>query len=230
MCCSDPVEYVINRAGIRLLPASTAAKIRIHLGTHMECQYALRAYGIPLEMLPISPVDLSPDLTNHRKWYQRRMQLEKEWKQLQSNRQGLSSVKEGNVTGSPSQRVEDGVLQDHNTSPHHHGKLKAAIQPQPTDVLFGRGSLMHPGNIRFRQMVTENSQSYELARGKQQKIIASGQLLEAMKRNGVRFLVYEKEAGQWKTATNAQARNKIAKTIRNRRRTAQVATYYCSSA
>lgn len=190
----------------------------------MECQYALRAYGIPSEILPISPVDLLPDLTNHRKWYQRRMQLEKEWKQLQSNGQGVSSVKGGSVTGSPSKRVEDDV-QDHNISPHHHGELKAAIQPQPTDVLFGRGSLMHPGNVRFRQMVTENSQSYELARGKQQKIHASGQLLDALKRNGVRFLVYDKEAGQWKTATNAQARNKIAKTIRNRRRT-QVATLW----
>lgn len=220
ICCSDPVEYVMNQAAIRMLPTLTAAKIRIHLGSHLECQYALKSYGIPSGSFPFLSSDYSPDLTSHKTWFQQRIKMESEWtNDAQQPTQALEcSMKDDDDDKLiVDEKAEDGDGNDQNESRRSSVSASSvAIQPQPTDVLFGRGFMMHPGNIQMRQMVTDNCQEYELACGKHQKIQAAGRLVDQMKSNGIRFLVSEK--GQWTTATNAQARNKVAKTIRNRRR------------
>lgn len=46
ICCNDYREYVLLRVIVHVLPANAAVKCRPHFGTHIECRYALRGYGI----------------------------------------------------------------------------------------------------------------------------------------------------------------------------------------
>jgi hypothetical protein len=78
LCLDDYRDYVLLHGVIRVLPAKVAVKFMLHFGTHMECRYALRGYGISEESIPLSPTDAEPLLSNHMIWYQQREMLDAE--------------------------------------------------------------------------------------------------------------------------------------------------------
>eukprot|EP00980_Cylindrotheca_fusiformis_P027190 scaffold19324_cov152-Cylindrotheca_fusiformis.AAC.5 len=68
----DFMEYVHCRAIILVLPTIVAAKTRTHFGTHMECLYSLRGYGIVEGSLPMSQIGADPLLQKHGTCYEQR--------------------------------------------------------------------------------------------------------------------------------------------------------------
>lgn len=64
LCSDDHFQYVLISTCLKLIPSQMRARFKVHFGSHMECQYGLKAYGIPPEALPTSP-----RLNEHMRWY-----------------------------------------------------------------------------------------------------------------------------------------------------------------
>eukprot|EP00980_Cylindrotheca_fusiformis_P026053 scaffold15301_cov142-Cylindrotheca_fusiformis.AAC.2 len=198
---SDYLEYVYRRAVILALPSSVAAKIRTHFGTHMECLYALRGYGITEGSLPISQIDEHPLLHNHKTWYEHRKKVD------------LDSVKPNEVASSqkPSPRRQDSENDD-VTDAMLCSSSTQKIEPRWGDVL------VHPGNLRLRKLLADHSAEYEAIDGKKEKIEFAQNLVRQMRASGSRFLTFDQNAEAWIEVGDKLARNKVSKTIRNSRR------------
>lgn len=47
-CCDDYRDYILLHAAVAMFPPQVRARFKLHFGSHIECQYRLSAYGIPL--------------------------------------------------------------------------------------------------------------------------------------------------------------------------------------
>lgn len=241
VCCDDYSQYVILRALFQLLPAHNVARVRVHYGTHMECLYALRGFGIPEGSIPISPTDANLLLTNHMIWYKERLKIDME-KNVISNTSPVGPDSSfGDLSldlGSPN--LDSDEFSHHDTftelggvpavpytdAPFPKSGLLEAnqsatttdISPQTTDVLFGQNQKLHPGNVRLRDIISKHAEKYEFIGGRQKKIEFAGRLVQQIKATGSRFLILDKASMRWTEVPDTKARNKVAKTIRNRRR------------
>ncbi|CAJ1965664.1 unnamed protein product [Cylindrotheca closterium] len=79
-CCDNTVQYVLIRALVLTMPKHLAAKFRCHKGTHIECVYSMRTYGIPPSALPIPDTGANkpPLMYHHTIWYQNREEIDRE--------------------------------------------------------------------------------------------------------------------------------------------------------
>jgi hypothetical protein len=79
-CCDDVVQFVLIQALVLTFPKHLAAKFRCHKGTHLECMYGLKSYGIPLTALPIPDTgeNKPPLMYEHMIWYQNRERIDRE--------------------------------------------------------------------------------------------------------------------------------------------------------
>jgi hypothetical protein len=64
--------WVVKAAGVFL-----RARFRSHLGSHMECGYALLSFGVPSHLLPFT-TEGQLKMGNHKKWIQRRIIMAQE--------------------------------------------------------------------------------------------------------------------------------------------------------
>lgn len=54
-CMPDETIYkIVKTIGLSLMTSDMRATFRVHTGSHMECNYALSQFGIPIEDIPIS--------------------------------------------------------------------------------------------------------------------------------------------------------------------------------
>jgi len=54
LCLDDPNQYILIRAGLATINAKLRARIRVHYGSHLECQYLLSTYGVLAQTLPLT--------------------------------------------------------------------------------------------------------------------------------------------------------------------------------
>jgi len=249
VCVDDYKQYILLRAFFQLVPAQFAAKVRVHFGTHLEIQYTLRGYGIPEGSIPLSQADSSLLLYSHMLWYNQREAIDKEREGaaapqvVSSNNSKVKSeaTKDDVSLGIPLDEMDDDVFSldpfdENDVSPNpstskpqvvkeeapptHSVSPNVAISPRSTDILFGQSHKSHPGNLRFHEVITQHVGDYEAASGRQKKIEFAEHLVQHIKASGSRFLIYDKKVTQWMEVPDTKARNKVSKTIRNRRRSA----------
>eukprot|EP00980_Cylindrotheca_fusiformis_P026058 scaffold15301_cov142-Cylindrotheca_fusiformis.AAC.7 len=224
---SDYLEYVCYRAIILALPTSAAAKTRTHFGTHMDCLYALRGYGIVEGSLPLSQITANPLLHNHMTWYENRIKVD------------LNPVKPHTVSSSHETLVRKQDSENGDvTATFVCPSLTRKIEPRWGDILvsrliatlltlaktrlnfpkFGRQHQVHPGNIRLKKLLMDHSAEYEAIDGKKGKMAFAQNFVTQMKASGSRFLTFDQDIEAWTEVCDKRARNKVSKTIRNSRR------------
>jgi len=242
VCVDDYKQYILLRAFFQIVPAQFAAKVRVHFGTHLECQYTLRGYGIPNGSIPISQSDCSLQLYNHMLWYNQREAIDRMREAATtepsplSNESSASGPKDEMSLGIPLDQMDNDVFSldpfdESNLSCSSPSKPQAttvtamravspthAISPRSTDILFGQSHKSHPGNLHFHEVLTQHVSDYEAASGRQKKIEFAEHLVQHIKASGSRFLMYDKALMEWVEVPDTKARNKVSKTIRNRRR------------
>ncbi|CAJ1932360.1 unnamed protein product [Cylindrotheca closterium] len=73
LATADLKHYILMSTCFALVPAKTRARFRLHLGSHVECQYQLSTYGIPCSALPFAGSNNDNILLeNHLRWYKAR--------------------------------------------------------------------------------------------------------------------------------------------------------------
>eukprot|EP00980_Cylindrotheca_fusiformis_P019629 scaffold6821_cov127-Cylindrotheca_fusiformis.AAC.3 len=247
VCCDDYRQYIVLRTSLLFFPSDFAARFRVHFGTHLECLYALRAYGIPEGSMPLSTTKGELMLHHHKLWYQQQRIND----MAQARKQSSLSIEkdlEQDVMADNLDRLDDDFLLDFGSGDLESDLFsiedafedlgndlkwqservllpqlsqqasKVPVTPGPMDILFGQNHKMHPGNVRLHDFISEHADEYENMGGRQRKIEFAGHLVLRIKAAGARFLQLDKSSMQWMEVSDTKARNKIAKTIRNRRR------------
>lgn len=148
-CCDDLKQYTILQTLVPLLPASLASRFRPHCGTHIECLYALKGYGISEESMPFYHFDGRDLLQFHNTWWQdRQMKDERiaaERKALQTFGDtfqlsfDLAEEHENVPIGIEFRGEEKLPLQPCSKAPEAVVATTGKINPDADDVLYGFG-------------------------------------------------------------------------------------------
>jgi hypothetical protein len=95
-------------------------------------------------------------------------------------------------------------------------------EPGPLDVLHGRGwkVQVHPGNIRFRNIIAERQKVYNKSLI-YEKTVISKEIVHGIKESGGRFLRQDEGHG-WKLVDDNVARVKVGAAFRDKRKSNSV--------
>ncbi|CAB9512994.1 expressed unknown protein [Seminavis robusta] len=85
------------------------------------------------------------------------------------------------------------------------------------DVLCGRGksSFNHPGNKRFRDLITSSIQEYDRADSRLEKSLVVHSIVEGIRSVGGRFLKTDQDTGKWTELDDRACREKVGHAIRD---------------
>lgn len=75
---SDQREAMVVKAAIVVCSTTMKAKVKLHTGSHQECQYLLSTFGIPLAALPISFLSNDAIFERQLSWYHECLRSEQE--------------------------------------------------------------------------------------------------------------------------------------------------------
>ena len=79
-CTDNPIIRLVVKVCRPFISPELMSRTRIHCGNHLEVQYELLSYGIPLAALPVDSIGNHSN-EYHQLWVQERMQIEKLEKQ-----------------------------------------------------------------------------------------------------------------------------------------------------
>ena len=90
--------------------------------------------------------------------------------------------------------------------------------PNDQDVLFGRGNFakFHPGNFRYRKLVSQSKSAWKRAISREEKICIARKIIGAINNAYPpgRFVKFDKDSKVWKEVTMTEALNKTQKALR----------------
>jgi hypothetical protein len=68
----------------------------------------------------------------------------------------------------------------------HFDPVHGIQEPNPHDILCGRGRSTsdHPANVRFRQLINQNKDSYQKAKRRDEKTKITCELVDRLRRDG----------------------------------------------
>eukprot|EP00538_Stauroneis_constricta_P000668 CAMPEP_0119564256 /NCGR_PEP_ID=MMETSP1352-20130426/26414_1 /TAXON_ID=265584 /ORGANISM="Stauroneis constricta, Strain CCMP1120" /LENGTH=561 /DNA_ID=CAMNT_0007612999 /DNA_START=65 /DNA_END=1750 /DNA_ORIENTATION=- len=219
-------ESIVAKQFINLLQLGLAKgprhRLKSHFGSHVECQYILMGYGIPISHLPMTETG-TIKTGYHKKWVQYRLNKESK---LYGNRNGEGvdhhhvTKNDGNQYAFPSCPTNSDADATVSTAATSHGPSTTIVDlPSRYDVLLGRGRgcQNHDGNRYLKEVVAEWYDRYELAM-KIEKTTISEHIIQLVGAKGGVFLK-RNEDDFWVEASRIEARNKISHAFRKRRET-----------
>lgn len=212
---------------LNTLPSYSKVRSRIHVGSTIEIQYALRSHGIPLNTFPL---DISGNIRDDifYEWFHKYQRKQIESEPL-SNPIALDpTVTEGveslftlpecthlseefhELLNQPGQMIGT----DLNTPL----SAKPPVRPAENDVLFGRGRIIQswPGNIKFREFLEKHSEDYDnLPRKDRRK--RTIELTQELYSKRVRFFE-QTLSGEWTQIDITEARKRVSQAFRSMRK------------
>mmetsp|Transcript_16058 Transcript_16058/g.39331 ORF Transcript_16058/g.39331 Transcript_16058/m.39331 type:complete len:603 (+) Transcript_16058:198-2006(+) len=193
-------DYLVQNLAIKVMPMKMRARMKLHYGSHTECQYQLSTFGILPGLLPLTPSTSEMNLERHLEWVQSRYSAE------------------GLLDSSP---METESSLNSNSS---------STTPNPNDVLSGGNTRSNNmGNQRLVALVREYSQSYGDAKTDRLKRQVVSEIVDKIHDSGGRFLKQQQVVQQegsnnntvvvvWEEMTPHEVRKKIMQAFRNLRR------------
>lgn len=117
------------------------------------------------------------------------------------------------------QASNQGVLRTSSQSKRVEHPSKFMSRPPDNFVVFGRGNFanLHPGNIRYRQLVVEKMEAYRETERREDKDALAIQLIEDIEKNGggfVQSVVSLDEVGEEQIAWETVPRNRVLSKVK----------------
>lgn len=96
-------------------------------------------------------------------------------------------------------------------------QLLLIVQPQPADVLCGRGRqcFTHAGNRQFRDLIGEHADTYKMAPTKKQKMKVVMLIADIIIARGGRFLIQNKRYESWSDGGKRLGKKKVGSALRD---------------
>jgi len=114
---------------------------------------------------------------------------------------------------------DSGPPVDEANAPRRNLEEGGITEPQPLDVLLGRGrrNAFHPGNRRFQATIEMNQARFNAAASKLEKTRISQEIVNLISERG-RFLKFDRERGRWVEVDDEVARTKVSHACRYKQR------------
>jgi hypothetical protein len=231
ICCDNYGRYALLSAAIYRFPLEHRARLRVHVGSAVECLYSLTSFGISRQVLPFSP-SFEPTIQDHLKWCDA-MEMESDrHKEIVRPDDAVMAMVDlpplaampsaANVTSSyaaiPMEYLPLNPFQPFIPLRREEFNSNAAVLfPNESDVLLGPGHGDQKGNQRLSQFINGNEDVYDGLR-KEDKIQYSNRVVKHMQESGARFLKLDEVSGRWAVAVQAEAHKRVSKAFGNRRR------------
>ncbi|CAJ1927049.1 unnamed protein product [Cylindrotheca closterium] len=214
LCYSNPVDCMVTRACIALMPHRDRVKSRVHLGSHTECQYILASFGIIRGALPLQGPESEMDFSHHHAWFQRRMLREEERRQ-----QAPVTISSTNASTTHQQKTPC------------HTTTSGPNSANENNVLSLGQKAKGVGNERLHSLAIIYLAAYDNGSISNRRTIVSG-IIDEVHRHGGRFLKPEPLAGSkadsmssmdngniiWVELSQDEQRAKVTQLFRNLRR------------
>ncbi|CAJ1955761.1 unnamed protein product [Cylindrotheca closterium] len=188
---------------VKTLPVYSKVRSRIHVGSIIELQYALRSHGIPMDTFPIDTVgNIRDDIFYS--WFHKyqRQQLQ----EISSTALAAKSI--------PVLAANSISIKEYKALP----TASAKTAPTENDILLGRGQVTQswPGNIKFREFLENYCFEYDNLPRKERKKKAI-ELTQELGVKGVRFLE-QTGPGHWVEISFSEATKKVIQLFRTLRK------------
>lgn len=232
ICCDNYGRYALLSAAIYRFPLEHRARLRVHVGSAVECLYSLTSFGISRQVLPFSP-SFEPTIQDHLKWCDAmEMESDRHKEIVRPDDAVMAMVDLPPLAAMPSSAAN--VTSSYAAIPMEYLPLNpfqpfiplrreefnsnaAVLFPNESDVLLGPGHGDQKGNQRLSQFINGNEDVYDGLR-KEDKIQYSNRVVKHMQESGARFLKLDEVSGRWAVAVQAEAHKRVSKAFGNRRR------------
>jgi hypothetical protein len=169
----DAMHYLTTSRVMQFVPAlytktmgwHVRARLRVHIGSHLECQYGLLTFGVPSTLLPFT-VEGELKTNNHKKWIQRRLVKDR-----------AVSLSCHHPIRQPQKKSQKKRQPQQQPQPPHYpsSEFVVVVAPPPTpnvfsgidlpcrnDVLLGQGQPIqdHAGNRHLQELLEANLDEY----------------------------------------------------------------------
>jgi hypothetical protein len=194
-CIDDHNQYFLIKTGLAAVNAKLRARIKVHFGSHLECQYLLSTYGISGQNLPLVPASNIVDMKYHLKWCQSHI--------IKPRSDARRPKNDRHVTASK--------------------KPVVVTQPTVNDVLYMAGNNVNSaGNDHLRDLVAEWSPTYDSGTNEAKRRVVN-EIVDEMYRSEGLFLSPANGAESvWVLVPIEDVRSKITQMFQNRRRKVRV--------
>ena len=184
-------------------------RTKLHQGSHVEVQYKLLSYGIPVGSLPVNSEGLINRKLHTKFIKMRRMQEEHQEQErlliLQAQQHAMM------INMNPM------ALANQLPKP-----TTVIVVPSHADVLFGKGKpvQLHIGNIRFANLIEEQMERYNTVMRNMKPTVIKEIMQTIQQQDKGRFLRRdEQKGGMWIEVTPDVAADKVGHAFRNRKPT-----------
>lgn len=243
-CVGDPlVEATLNLA-VLLLGQNVTVRHRCHRGSPMEVQYKLLTFGIPGHLCPMNPVTGELDLSYHKEFMRKRWiheslldsSLSSATAPLTGSMEGDSSAEGATatntstvITGDAHSSVSAGAIMARAVLPTSRlgldrngadSPVQIVAIPNELDICFGRGKgiMKYPGNQRFRKVIEERMERYDMAYTKGEKSDVIREMVVELSSTGSRFLKQDELGQVWTTVGFKESCSKVSHIFRNQKK------------
>ena len=202
---SDTRMVALMRAALSLMELEAKLRVQIHVGNHVECQYRLMSYGIPVTLFLFDQDgNIRQDFVNI--WIERQRRREEKESLRSTSCDDDLNVHSSSITSNP------GCMNSQNENQTSDSDTFVDFATDK-DVLLGRGVPIqsHPGNIRLAKIIEDRWDTYNQSRKKVKKDI-SLEIVNLIVNEGGRFLERDDagwDAGRWKVCSLEHARYKV---------------------
>ena len=214
----------VLKASLPVMQQATKCRIQIHVGNHIECQYKLMSYGIPIDLFlydnegNVKKLFVDMCLDRQRKREEDIMTSAHLKLTASSSTLGESSVGATNTITDA-----DDIASASQSGTNDNSSTTINVKPTTVfdfatdkDVILGRGVPIqsHPGNVKLAKLIEDRwYEHYESS--KNQKTAISWEIVKLIKDDGGRFLERETDTdsddfGKWKICNSEQARYKVS--------------------
>ncbi|CAJ1946581.1 unnamed protein product [Cylindrotheca closterium] len=178
-CVCTKMESMIINACVALMPYRTRVKSKVHLGSHVECQYLLATYGITKGALPLRGANHDMDLTYWNTWFQQR--------KIQEQREHPSRIQfHRNSSSMESSSIASQLNKNNNAAIVSHGPM-SSISGNENDVLCLGRIVKRMGNERLHSLGLLYATAYDNGSVADRRKIVNG-IIDEIHRHGGRFL------------------------------------------
>mmetsp|Transcript_20998 Transcript_20998/g.43231 ORF Transcript_20998/g.43231 Transcript_20998/m.43231 type:complete len:475 (+) Transcript_20998:260-1684(+) len=176
ICHPDTFFFRLFRA-ILIVTKYGDTKFRVvsHYGLYTEWQYQLMGYGIPIDLLPISPTGNIKTL------------MLQQWLRIRKMKESQYGQEKKDLPPGSDDSDDSSVVPCHN----------AVECPNLNDVVFrpGKSYMIHPGNVMFRSLI-ESKIDEHFAATRSQKAAIAWSIVREVELKGGRFLKWDNR-GWW---------------------------------
>ena len=206
-CLDDMALHYIVKITCAIGGRDLRLRFRPHFGSHVECQYALKSFGLPQRTFPVNQLGEFTTSALDRYISQ---QFEKE--RLQIKQEDMEVV----IQGGDDERVMASHRMD-DKSGNVESKKKLIAVATFKDVLVGRGKpyQVHPGNLVLGELIAKYYNRYQVG-NKKEKAQVCFDVIKEVQDTGGRFLKKNTDINpdMWEEFSLSVAREKVAHAFR----------------